>query len=118
MTGSGQILAGLTVILVLQVGGVPIPVGYEHEPLLLEIMWHEEDFRCKSMLTIAGSADLGAVSAARNIPPGIVFINTESMGQENWTLVPKRDMHKTLFDLGLRNGNSILFQDAFRGDYR
>lgn len=101
-----------------EVGGVPIPVGYDCEPLLLRIVRHCEDYRWESMLLIAGNADLGAVSAARDIPLGIVFISTESTGQENWTLVSKRDMHKTLLDLGLRNGNSILFQDAVRGDYR
>lgn len=118
MTGSEQILADLTVILVLQVGGVPIPVGYDCEPLLLHIVRHCEDYRWESMLIIAGNADLGAVSAARDIPLGIVFINTEPMGRENWTLVSKKDMRRTLLDLGLRNGNSILFQDAVRGDYR
>ncbi|XP_010997321.2 ubiquitin carboxyl-terminal hydrolase 40 isoform X1 [Camelus dromedarius] len=104
-----------------EVGGIQIPTGGDCEPLLLNVLSltpSGEGGECQQLIesprVFPSNAQLGTVFSALAIPEGVVVLisNTESIGEESWTTVPKEDLKKTFREQGLRNGSSILIQDS------
>nr|XP_031534612.1 ubiquitin carboxyl-terminal hydrolase 40 [Vicugna pacos] len=103
-----------------EVGGIQIPTGDDCEPLLLNVLSltpSGEGGECQQLIesprVFPSNVQLGTVFSALAIPEGVVLIsNTESIGEESWTTVPKEDLKKTFREQGLRNGSSILIQDS------
>ena len=63
------------------------------------------------------NAEIGSVFTTFAIPDGVILVNnTESVGEESWTTIPKEDLKKTFREQGLRNGSSILIQDSNDGN--
>ncbi|XP_012583388.1 PREDICTED: ubiquitin carboxyl-terminal hydrolase 40 isoform X2 [Condylura cristata] len=107
-----------------EVGGVQISTGSDCEPLLLNVLHvttSTDGEHCQQLMesphVFPSNAEVGAVFTAFAIPAGAVFINnTESAGEENWAAVPQEDLKKTFREQGVRNGSSLLIQDASHSD--
>ncbi|XP_070345457.1 ubiquitin carboxyl-terminal hydrolase 40 isoform X7 [Equus asinus] len=103
-----------------EVGGIQIPTGSDCEPLLLNVLHlatSSEGEKCQQLIefphVFPSNAEVGTVFTSLAIPGGVVLINnTESIGEKNWTTIPKVDLKKTFREQGLRNGSSILIRDS------
>ncbi|XP_070474689.1 ubiquitin carboxyl-terminal hydrolase 40 isoform X4 [Equus przewalskii] len=103
-----------------EVGGIQIPAGRDCEPLLLNVLHlatSSEGGKCQQLIefphVFPSNAEVGTVFTSLAIPGGVVLINnTESIGEKNWTTIPKVDLKKTFREQGLRNGSSILIRDS------
>ncbi|KAM6178424.1 ubiquitin carboxyl-terminal hydrolase 40 [Rhynchocyon petersi] len=108
-----------------EVGGVQVQTGTDCEPLLLNVLHlaaSGEGEECQQWIesphVFPSNAEIGTVFTALAIPAGVVFISSaESTGTEGWTAVPTEDLRKTFGELGLRNGSSVLVQDAGSDNY-
>ncbi|XP_054946582.1 ubiquitin carboxyl-terminal hydrolase 40 isoform X6 [Physeter macrocephalus] len=107
-----------------EVGGIQIPAGSDCEPLLLNVLHPAtsgEEEECQQLIdsphVFPSNAEIGSVFTAFAIPDGVILVNnTESVGEESWTTIPKEDLKKTFREQGLRNGSSILIQDSNDGN--
>ncbi|XP_036713308.1 ubiquitin carboxyl-terminal hydrolase 40 isoform X1 [Balaenoptera musculus] len=107
-----------------EVGGIQIPAGSDCEPLLLNVLHpatSNEEEECQQLIdsphVFPSNAEIGSVFTAFAIPDGVILVNnTESVGEESWTTIPKEDLKKTFREQGLRNGSSILIQDSNDGN--
>ncbi|XP_061044683.1 ubiquitin carboxyl-terminal hydrolase 40 isoform X3 [Eubalaena glacialis] len=107
-----------------EVGGIQIPAGSDCEPLLLNVLHpatSNEEEECQQLIdsphVFPSNAEIGSVFTAFAIPDGVILVNnTESVGEESWTTIPKEDLRKTFREQGLRNGSSILIQDSNDGN--
>ncbi|XP_057407738.1 ubiquitin carboxyl-terminal hydrolase 40 isoform X2 [Balaenoptera acutorostrata] len=107
-----------------EVGGIQIPAGSDCEPLLLNVLHpatSNEEEECQQLIdsphVFPSNAEIGSVFTTFAIPDGVILVNnTESVGEESWTTIPKEDLKKTFREQGLRNGSSILIQDSNDGN--
>ncbi|XP_013375312.1 PREDICTED: ubiquitin carboxyl-terminal hydrolase 40 isoform X1 [Chinchilla lanigera] len=107
-----------------EVGGVQIPTGVDCEPLLLHVLHLETDGDgrrrgqvVESPHVFPANAEVGAVLTSLAIPAGVILTHSaRSAGEESWTPIPRESMQRTFREHGLRDGSSLLVQDAYSDD--
>ncbi|XP_075386412.1 ubiquitin carboxyl-terminal hydrolase 40 isoform X2 [Tenrec ecaudatus] len=102
-----------------EVGGVQIQTGADCEPLLLTVL-HLAAGRegAQRQHVFPANAPVAALFSALAIPAGAVFVSRAgSSGEESWTALPTEDLETTFREQGLRDGSSVLIQDAAGNGY-
>ncbi|XP_045151304.1 ubiquitin carboxyl-terminal hydrolase 40 isoform X3 [Echinops telfairi] len=102
-----------------EVGGVQIQTGVDCEPLLLTVL-HLATSREGGMRqhVFPANAPVAALFSTLAIPAGAIFVSrAESSGEASWTALPMEDLETTFREQGLRDGSSVLIQDAVSNGY-
>ncbi|XP_062972109.1 ubiquitin carboxyl-terminal hydrolase 40 isoform X2 [Elgaria multicarinata webbii] len=104
-----------------EVDGVEVQIGIDHEPVLINVLrlaGHNEGRKgqqfMESQHVFSCSSSLGIVHDALTSPKGIILKNHSGSNKEaeNWKVIPEEDMKKTLRNVGLTDGSSILVLDS------
>ncbi|XP_044287740.1 ubiquitin carboxyl-terminal hydrolase 40 isoform X2 [Varanus komodoensis] len=104
-----------------EVDGAEVLVGIDHEPVLINVLrlaGHNEGQKgqqfMESQHVFPCSSSLGMVREALTSPEGIILKNHSGSNKEaeNWEVIPEEDLKKTLKNVGLSNGSSILVLDS------
>ncbi|XP_061463760.1 ubiquitin carboxyl-terminal hydrolase 40 isoform X2 [Rhineura floridana] len=100
-----------------EVDGVEVQTSIDHEPIIINVLrlaGHNEGRMgqqfVESQHVFSCSSNLRTVCEALMSPKGIVLKNHSQCEREseNWKVIPEEDMKKTLRNIGLSDGSSIL----------
>ncbi|XP_053140007.1 ubiquitin carboxyl-terminal hydrolase 40 isoform X2 [Hemicordylus capensis] len=104
-----------------EVDGVEVQTGIDHEPVLINVLHlagHNEGRRgqqfIESQHVFSFSSNLRTVCETLTSPKGIILKNHSGSEKETekWKVIPEEDMKKTLRNIGLTDGSSILVLDS------
>lgn len=107
--------------LLLQVGGIDVLTGLDHEPVLLNVLrlagynkGGKGQHFTESQHIFPCSVELSTLCKALTSSRGIILMNSSGSDNEakNWKVIPEENMKKTVKTTGLTDGSSILVLDS------